>query len=108
MWEPSKGGTGKRLNKNNIPFKVITLRKRRKKLSLTPMILPNRPNPMAQKSAIQRFESGPAMVISMSSLFFVFIFGKETCTGFPQPIIANPGLKKIIIKGISTVPIGSI
>ena len=72
------------------------------------MNLLNNPKPSEQNRAMKRFERGPAMVIRRSSRFLVSRLGKEIWTGFPQPIIAKPGLAKIIMRGISRVPIGSI
>ena len=40
-------------------------------------------------------------MIRISSLFLVSRLGNEICTGFPQPIIANPGLAKIMINGMT-------
>ena len=58
--------------------------------------------------AMSKLDSGPAMVIKISSLLRVLGLGSDILTGFPQPKIANPGDANIIIKGSRIVPIGSM
>ena len=59
-------------------------------------------------NAKEKFDSGPARVIRRSSLFLLFGLGREIRTVFPHPKIAKPGLKKIMMKGKSKVPMGSM
>ena len=59
-------------------------------------------------NAKEKFDNGPARIIRRSFLFLVLGVGREIRTGFPHPKIAKPELKKIMMKGKSKVPTGSM
>jgi hypothetical protein len=109
MCDPSKGGIGMRLNTKRTQFNSTIIWKRSSPLSETgkPKEIQVEKNNVATK-AMSKLDKGPAMVIKTSSLFRVLGLGSDILTGFPHPKIANPGETKIMIKGRTIVPIGSI
>jgi hypothetical protein len=107
-WEPSRGGMGIKLKRNNRQFKFTIIKSMDMKLFDIGSKSAQVEKKSTAKKAIARFDSGPARVIRTSSRFLVFSFGREIWTGLPHPKIANPGETKIMIAGSKIEPTGSM
>ena len=77
-WDPSKGGIGIKLNRNNNQLRFTAIKRTENKLFGIWKNNPKMENKRTVIKAIARLETGPARVIKISSLFLDFKLGSET------------------------------
>ena len=76
--DPSKGGIGIKLNRNNKQLRFTAIKRTENKLLGIWKNNPKMENKRTVIKAIARLETGPARVIKTSSLFLDFKLGSET------------------------------